>query len=39
MGVSVESPVTVSAEDGVLGSVTMVNEDGEAVSGELSETG
>ena len=27
VGVSVESPVTVSAEDGVLGAVTMVNED------------
>ena len=39
VGVSVESPVTVSAEDGVLGSVTMINEDGEAVSGELSTNG
>jgi lipoprotein-anchoring transpeptidase ErfK/SrfK len=39
VGVSVESPVTVSAEDGVLGSVTMVNDDGEAVSGELSKNG
>ena len=39
VGVSVESPVTVSAEFGVLGSVTMVNEDGEAVSGELSKDG
>jgi len=28
VGVSVESPVTVSAEDGVLGAVTMANEDG-----------
>ncbi len=39
VGVSVESPVTVSAEDGVLGSVTMVNGDGEAVLGALSENG
>ena len=28
VGVSVESPVTVSAEDGVLGAVTMVNDEG-----------
>ena len=39
VGVSVDSPVTVSAEDGVLGSVTMVNGDGEAVLGALSENG
>ncbi|WP_137149820.1 Ig-like domain-containing protein [Mycolicibacterium sp. CR10] len=39
VGVSVESPVTVSAEDGVLGPVTMVNDDGKAVSGELSKDG
>ncbi|WP_110802342.1 L,D-transpeptidase [Mycolicibacterium iranicum] len=39
VGVSAGSPVTVSAEDGVLGSVTMVNEDGETVAGELSEDG
>ncbi len=39
VGVSVESPVTVSAQDGVLGSVTMINEDGKAVSGELSTNG
>ena len=39
VGVSVESPVTVSAEDGVLGPVTMVNDGGGAVSGELSEDG
>ena len=38
VGVSVESPVTVSAEDGVLGAVTMVNEDGEPVAGRLSRT-
>lgn len=39
VGVSAGSPVTVSAEDGVLGAVTMVNEDDETVSGELSEDG
>ncbi|PRC58270.1 hypothetical protein C6A85_29340, partial [Mycobacterium sp. ITM-2017-0098] len=39
VGVSVDSPVTVSAEDGVLGAVTMVGEDGETVSGKLSEDG
>ena len=27
-------PVTVSAEDGVLGAVTMTNEDGEPVAGQ-----
>jgi lipoprotein-anchoring transpeptidase ErfK/SrfK len=39
VGVSTASPVTVSAEDGVLGSVSMVNEDGEAVQGKLSKDG
>lgn len=39
VGVAVDSPVTVEAEGGVLGSVTMVNEDGEAVSGKLSPDG
>lgn len=39
VGVSVESPVTVTAEDGVLGPVTMVNGDGEAVAGKLSPDG
>jgi lipoprotein-anchoring transpeptidase ErfK/SrfK len=40
VGVSVESPVTVSAEDGVLGAVTMVNaEDGSPVAGRLSPDG
>jgi lipoprotein-anchoring transpeptidase ErfK/SrfK len=39
VGVSVESPVTVSAEDGVLGAVTMVDEDGEPVPGRLSPDG
>ena len=36
---SVESPVTVSAEDGVLGAVTMVNEEGTLVAGQLSPDG
>jgi lipoprotein-anchoring transpeptidase ErfK/SrfK len=39
VGVSVDSPVTVSAEDGVLGAVTMMNEDGEPVAGKLSRDG
>ncbi|UXA11862.1 L,D-transpeptidase family protein [Mycobacterium sp. SMC-8] len=39
VGVSVDSPVTVTAEDGVLGSVTMVNENGKTVEGQLSEDG
>ncbi|MGE2722878.1 L,D-transpeptidase [Mycolicibacterium celeriflavum] len=39
VGVSVDSPVTVSAEDGVLGSVTMVNESGKTVAGALSPDG
>jgi lipoprotein-anchoring transpeptidase ErfK/SrfK len=40
VGVSVESPVTVSAEDGVLGAVTMVDaEDGSPVAGRLSPDG
>lgn len=39
VGVSVDSPVTVSAGDGVLGSVSMVNESGKSVSGALSPDG
>ncbi|MCV7269991.1 L,D-transpeptidase [Mycolicibacterium doricum] len=39
VGVPVDSPVTVGAEGGVLGSVTMVNEDGDPVSGTLSPDG
>jgi lipoprotein-anchoring transpeptidase ErfK/SrfK len=39
VGVSVDSPVTVSAEDGVLGAVSMVNEDGSPVDGKLSKDG
>lgn len=39
VGVSVESPVTVTAGDGVLGAVTMVNDEGTPVAGELSRDG
>ena len=39
VGVAVDSPVTVSAEDGVLGAVTMVNEEGSSVTGQLSPDG
>jgi lipoprotein-anchoring transpeptidase ErfK/SrfK len=39
VGVAVDSPVTVSAEDGVLGSVSMVTEDGRALAGQLSPDG
>ncbi|MBY0287551.1 MAG: L,D-transpeptidase family protein [Mycobacteriaceae bacterium] len=39
VGVAVESPVTVSAEDGVLGPVTLVNDAGRMVKGELSPDG
>ena len=39
VGVSVESPVMVSAEDGVLGAVTMVNNEGTLVAGQLSPDG
>ncbi len=39
VGVPVDSPVTVSAGDGVLGAVTMINEDGDPVDGQLSPDG
>src|SRR3954469_489008 len=39
VGVTVDSPVTVSAEDGVLGAVNMTNADGETVAGRLSPDG
>lgn len=39
VGVSVDSPVTVNAATGVLGAVTLVNEQGRAVKGELSADG
>lgn len=39
VGVPVNSPVTVSAGEGVLGAVTMVNEEGDPVDGQLSPDG
>ena len=39
VGVPVDSPVTVSASEGVLGAVTMVNEGGDPVDGQLSPDG
>lgn len=39
VGVSTAVPVTVTAEDGVLGTVTMVNENGDPVEGKLSRDG
>lgn len=39
VGVAVDQPVTVTAEDGVLGAVTMTNEEGKVVDGELSQDG
>ncbi|QUR69870.1 L,D-transpeptidase family protein [Mycobacterium spongiae] len=39
VGVAVDSPVTLAASDGVLSAVTMVNENGKSVSGQLSADG
>ena len=39
VGVSVDSPVTVSASTGVLGAVTLVNAQGRVVKGELDPDG
>jgi lipoprotein-anchoring transpeptidase ErfK/SrfK len=39
VGVPVDAPVTVTAEDGVLGAVTMTNEEGSTVAGQLSKDG
>jgi lipoprotein-anchoring transpeptidase ErfK/SrfK len=39
VGVTVDAPVTVSAEDGVLGAVSMTNEEGTAIAGQLSPDG
>ncbi len=36
VGVTVDSPVTVSVADGVLASVTMANENGKSIGGQLS---
>ncbi|MEV0674589.1 Ig-like domain-containing protein [Mycobacterium sp. NPDC050441] len=39
VGVTVDAPVTVSAENGVLGGVTMTNEEGVSVAGKFSADG
>ncbi|MBU9765900.1 L,D-transpeptidase family protein [Mycobacterium sp. TNTM28] len=39
VGVTIGAPVTVSAENGVLGAVSMTDEDGAAVAGKLSADG
>jgi lipoprotein-anchoring transpeptidase ErfK/SrfK len=39
VGVAVDSPVTVTADDGVLASVEMVNEYGRSLGGQLSPDG
>jgi len=39
VGVRVDEPVTISATDGVLGSVSMTNDEGERVAGRLSRDG
>jgi lipoprotein-anchoring transpeptidase ErfK/SrfK len=39
VGVAVDSPVTVSAEDGVLGAVSMTDANGDTVVGKLSKDG
>jgi lipoprotein-anchoring transpeptidase ErfK/SrfK len=39
VGVAVDQPVTVTAEDGVLGAVTMTAKDGTAIPGQLSRDG
>ncbi len=39
VGVTVDAPVTVGSEDGVLGSVVMTDSDGVAVAGKLSKDG
>ncbi|WP_420716157.1 L,D-transpeptidase [Mycobacterium sp. 94-17] len=39
VGVTVDAPVTVTVADGVLASVTMVNENGRSISGLLSPDG
>lgn len=39
VGVPVDTPVTVSAAEGVLGAVSMVNEEGDPVDGQMSPDG
>src|ERR1700761_9426821 len=38
-GVTVDAPVTVTVADGVLASVTMVNESGKSINSQLSPDG
>src|SRR3984885_15517957 len=39
VGVTVDAPVTVNVADGVLGSVTVVNDNGRTIGGQLSPAG
>jgi lipoprotein-anchoring transpeptidase ErfK/SrfK len=39
VGVTVDAPVTVTVADGVLGSVTIVNDSGRSINGQLSPDG
>ncbi|BBY90329.1 L,D-transpeptidase [Mycolicibacterium tokaiense] len=39
VGVAMDQPITVTAENGVLGPVTLMNADGTPVAGELSKDG
>lgn len=39
VGVTVDAPVTVNVADGVLASVTMVNDNGKTINGQLSPDG
>ena len=39
VGVTVDSPVTVNVADGVIGAVTMVNDNGRTIGGQLSPDG
>ena len=39
VGVTVDAPVTVTVADGVLGSVTMTNDNGRTINGQLSPDG
>lgn len=39
VGVTIDAPVTVSVADGVLQSVTMVNDNGKSIAGQLSPDG
>jgi len=39
VGVPVDKPITISAQGGVLGEISVVDESGESIPGELSEDG